>query len=132
MALVLIVDDSALSRKAVQAVASADGHSTIEAGNGKIALDLTGEHNPDCMVLDLLMPEVDGLEVLEELHKQGNTMPVIVSTADIQETTRSRCIELGAVAFLNKPPRQDKLREALRLALDRKEGAPDETEHGAG
>ena len=53
--------------------------------------------SPDCTVLDLIMPEMGGIEVLQQLGHQGSHGPVIVLTAGIQETTRAACLELGAV-----------------------------------
>jgi len=59
------------------------------------------------------MPIMDGVQVLEQLESRGVKLPVIVLTADVQEWLKDRCLELGVQAFLNKPVKQDQLRQAL-------------------
>ena len=93
------------------------GHDVREAGNGHEALEVISAGRPDCVLMDLLMPELGGLETLEELQHQGNQIPVIVVTADVQETVQESCKTLGAVAFLNKPPKSSALRDAIENAL---------------
>lgn len=123
MGLILIVDDSALARRAGKMVAEKLGHETVEAANGREGLELALERQPDCILLDLLMPELDGFGVLEQLREKETNIPVIVSTADIQDSTRDRCEQLGAFAILNKPPNADKLHEALQKALENRQEA---------
>jgi CheY-like chemotaxis protein len=65
----------------------------------------------------MLMPVMDGVQVLETLESQGVKLPIIVLTADVQEWLKNRCIELGATSFLNKPVKQDQLLQALRNIL---------------
>ncbi|MCB0334954.1 MAG: response regulator, partial [Bdellovibrionales bacterium] len=65
------------------------------------------------ILLDLLMPQMDGFGVLETLKAKGNTVPVIVLTADIQETQKLRCLDLGASEFLNKPPKPNQILDAI-------------------
>jgi CheY-like chemotaxis protein len=67
---------------------------------------------PDCILTDLLMPEMDGVRLLVALRELGFNLPVIVLTADIQESKRKECEELGAAGFLSKPP-QSKVLLAL-------------------
>ena len=67
---------------------------------------------PDCILTDLLMPEMDGVSLLAALQNLGFNLPVIVLTADIQESKRKQCEELGAAGFLAKPP-QSKVLLAL-------------------
>jgi CheY-like chemotaxis protein len=65
----------------------------------------------------MLMPEVDGIQVLETLQSQGIRLRIIVLTADVQEWLKARCLELGATTFLNKPVKQEQLRKALQEIL---------------
>ena len=123
MALVLIVDDSLSARKAICDAVEADNHKVLEAANGRKGLEMIAAHAPDCIVLDLIMPEVDGFEVLKTLQDQGVNIPVIILTSDIQEIVRKECLELGAAAFINKPPKMQELRERIRKVLDFKEEA---------
>lgn len=117
MALILIIDDSSFTRKRIANMVKAEGHDTIEASDGRQGLEMTATHSPECIVIDLIMPEMDGLELLKSLQNQGSKIPRIVVTADIQESVRQECIEHGALAVLNKPPKKGELENALAEAL---------------
>ncbi len=124
MSKILIVDDSWLTRRGVKRILQAEGYEIIEAENGLQALELIikADNNIDAVLLDLLMPEMSGLELLERLnlnHDQAK-LPVVVLTADIQKTVRQKCIDLGAYAFLNKPPEPEELIEVVQNLLNRK------------
>lgn len=72
MALFLVVDDSAIIRKGVRNILVAEGYETIEAENGNEALKMVEDHTPDCIILDLIMSEMGGIEVLKALSKKKN------------------------------------------------------------
>lgn len=114
---VLTVDDSLMMRKFIAITLANEGYNISEAADGGEAIELVRSDPPDCMVLDLLMPEVDGMEVLETLQRDNVTIPVIVMTADIQDSTEKRCFDLGAFRVLNKPPNGKELCSAIRDAL---------------
>jgi CheY-like chemotaxis protein len=118
MALILIVEDALFSRRMLGKILKSQGHQILEATNGSEGLNLARERWPDCILLDLLMPEISGIEVLEQLNAQRLLIPTIVITADIQETSRQHCLELGAVAVVNKPPNQHALQAAIAKALN--------------
>ena len=118
MALVLIVDDSSFQRRMIRNILAGDGHETIEAGDGGAGIEMAAAHTPDCMLMDLLMPGVSGLEALQALHDQGNAIPVIILTSDIQESVREQCLDLGARAFLNKPPKKEELLGTIQTVLE--------------
>ena len=113
MSLVLITDDSLLQRKTLSAIVAEAGHQVDTACNGQEALEKIQANPPDCLLLDMLMPIMDGVQVLEQLESRGVKLPVIVLTADVQEWLKDRCLELGVQTFLNKPVKQDQLRQAL-------------------
>ncbi len=113
MSRVLITDDSLLQRRTLAAIVTDAGHEVDTACNGQEALEKIQANPPDCLLLDMLMPIMDGVQVLEQLESQGVKLPVIVLTADVQDWLKDRCLELGAKAFLNKPVKQDQLRQAL-------------------
>lgn len=69
------------------------------------------------MLLDLLMPEMEGREVLQAMRDRGYKIPVIVITADIQSTTRCECLDLGALAVIHKMPNSDELLGWIKKAL---------------
>ncbi|OEU67750.1 MAG: hypothetical protein BA863_12825 [Desulfovibrio sp. S3730MH75] len=126
MALILVVDDSSTMRKAITKVLKEGGHNTLEGADGRKGLEIAAIHAPDCILLDLIMPEVDGLGVLKTLREQGSKIPVIVLTADIQEIVRKECLELGATAFINKPMIGPELLKTIRKVLGLKEETSNE------
>ena len=113
MSRVLITDDSLLQRRTLSAIVTDAGYEVDTACNGQEALEKIQAHPPDCLLLDMLMPIMDGVQLLEQLEFQGVTLPVIVLSADVQEWLKNRCLELGATSFLNKPVKQDQVRQAL-------------------
>ncbi len=116
MANILVVDDSRLSRRFSTTPLREAGHQITEAVNGEEGLAAFKEATPDCVVSDLLMPVMDGPTFLAHLRDLSN-VPVIVLSADIQETTRDLVEQLGISRFLNKPFREDELLEAVSVAL---------------
>ena len=103
MAKILLIDDSKFQRKNVSRLLTGMGHEVSEAENGEIGLQTVETFKPDLIITDLLMPVLDGLSVLRSLKKRGCKTPAIVVSADIQESTRQECLQLGAKAFLTKP-----------------------------
>lgn len=114
MPTVLIIEDSNFQRKILAKFIMDEGHHIYEASNGKAGLELIEEHRPDLIFCDLVMPELDGFEVLKKLQDKKSTIPVIVFTSDIQKPVKKQCIELGAIEFINKPANPAKIQSALR------------------
>ncbi len=117
MASVLIIDDSAYMRSKIRDIVKIDGYDVMEADDGMSGLQVACTRKPDCIILDLIMPEMDGLKILKTLHGQNLKIPVIVVTADIQVSVQKQCLALGAAALLNKPPQERDLLMAVREAL---------------
>jgi CheY-like chemotaxis protein len=117
MSQILIIEDSGYQRLRLRKTLRAAGYETIEAENGRQGVEMIEAHRPACALLDLVMPEIDGVTVLEILAEKQLNIPIIVHTSDIQETTRDHCLALGAVAVLNKPLKQEKLLDAINQAL---------------
>lgn len=117
MALILIIEDAALLRKMLQRILKPEGYTILEAQNGLQGLEMVRTHNPECIVLDLLMPEMGGRQVLKALRDESLQIPTIVVTADVQESTRSECLELGALTVLNKLPKPEELRHWVKKAI---------------
>ena len=117
MACILVIDDSAFARRMTTETLKAQGNEVLEAESGPDGIELAERHRPDCIVLDLLMPDISGLDVLKTLNEKGLTIPVVVLSADIQETTRAECLELGAVGFLKKPLHENELIEVVQGVL---------------
>ena len=117
MAFIILIDDSRFTRNQLIKGLAGEGHKIVEAVNGKEGLEIIKSQIPDCIITDLLMPEMDGLALLKHLKEDGIDIPAIVMTADIQEDTKKRCMQLGAMEVLNKPPKEGQLREAIRKVL---------------
>lgn len=116
MAKILIVDDSATSRS-IAALMIGDAHALTEASSGQEALDRMSAESFDIVLLDLLMPGMGGFEVLGLLAARGSRVPVIIATADIQNSTRAHAKALGASALINKPLMRRSLEAAIAAAL---------------
>ena len=112
---VLIVDDSLIIREAIHKHLK---HFNIEvvgtAENGKVALELFKEKDPDVVTLDITMPEIDGLTVLEEMLKMKQDIKVMVVTALSDKATGLKAIKLGAKSFLPKPFTPEKIQESFQ------------------
>ncbi|MHC1791306.1 response regulator [Solidesulfovibrio sp.] len=113
MPVLLIADDSMFQRFQTAKIAKEAGFDILEAKDGDECLRLAREQRPDALLLDLNMPGPGGLAVMEILAGELPGLRVCVVTADIQDTTRARCLELGASKFLNKPVEPAVLRQAI-------------------
>lgn len=101
---VLVCDDSMLARKQVIRCLSQSIDAEVkQASNGKEALALLRSHNFDLLCLDLTMPEIDGVKVLETIKAEKIECFVLVISADIQQEMKQRVAKLGAIDFINKP-----------------------------
>ncbi len=114
MAKILIIDDSRFTRLKLSTPLKKAGFEIIEAGDGAEGLKLTLEENPDCILCDLLMPVMDGFGFLESVKKENTQTPVLILTSDIQERTRQKALELGAIDLINKPPKYPEVIEKLK------------------
>lgn len=102
---VLVVDDDALARQEFTHLLENHGYKTRHADNGHDAVEMLRGENYDLVVLDLLMPGVDGFEVLGSIKADAalKGLPVMVVTSADDSGGEERCAELGAVAYLRKP-----------------------------
>jgi DNA-binding response OmpR family regulator len=116
---VLVVDDEPMVREVVCTYLEKDGFLTHEAADGLAALEWADLHTPDLIVLDVMLPELDGYSVLAKLREQTD-VPVILLTARSTETDRLLGLELGADDYIVKPfsPREvaARVRAVLRRA----------------
>jgi len=113
---VLICDDSNLARKQVLRSLPENLSNNVQlAMNGEEALVILREQDIDILFLDLTMPIIDGLGVLQAMKDEQIKLPVFVISADIQPEMQSRVLDLGAKAFIRKPIQIDTLNEHLKL-----------------
>ncbi len=117
MAKILIVDDSSFQRRLIRGLLTRLGHDVVEADNGENGLSALDADSPDLLLVDLLMPGMTGFDVLARLQDRRAALPRLVLTADVQDSARQRCLELGASEVLNKPPKEWELRDAIANAL---------------
>ena len=125
---VLIVEDDPHTVEVVRLYLRRDGHTVLTASNGKDGLRMAQEAAPDLVVLDLMLPEMGGLEVCRELRKESD-VPIVMLTARVEEEDRVAGFELGADDYVTKPfsPRElaARIRAVLRrTAQDREEDSP--------
>ncbi len=102
---ILMVDDEPVNRKILSAMLTTEGYNVLEADNGFKALELLEEHPPDIILLDVMMPEMDGFEVCRRIkgRKDLRLIPVLMVTALQDKIHRQQALEAGADDFLSKP-----------------------------
>jgi two-component system response regulator MprA len=122
---ILVVDDDAAVRRSLEHALRRDGYDVSLAGDGASALAAHGEFRPDAVVLDVLMPEPNGLEVCRSLRGGGCDTPILMLTARDLVTDRVAGLDAGADDYLTKPFALEELRARLR-ALLRRSGARSE------
>jgi CheY-like chemotaxis protein len=119
---ILIADDEATIRLTLRTTLESEGYEIFEATNGKEALDLIGQERIDLVLLDLNMPVLDGIGVLERMKNMPAPKPrVVVLTAYGSFPAAVKATRLGAVDFLEKPITPTDLRQAIRSVLNEPE-----------
>ena len=115
---VLVVDDDPTQRRLLQAVLERDGYAVVHAVNGGEAIDrMTKGGGADVILLDMIMPEMSGMECLAEMRSAGVTTPVIVLTANGGIDTVVKAMQAGAQDFFVKPVGPERLLVGVRNAL---------------
>jgi len=114
----MIVDDERLVRWSLRQKCEEWGYSVIEADAGEPALRLAQRESPDLVLLDVRLPDLTGIEVLDQLKKNGDVRAVIMITADPQLDDVKASIKLGAFDFVGKPIDFDALREVMESAIE--------------
>ncbi len=103
--LILLVDDSEVSNFLMQSILEDRGYSILSVSNGKDALDLLKQQQPDLIILDIMMPEMNGFGVLESVKKIEATakIPVIILTARNNLKDQEKALSMGAADYVIKP-----------------------------
>ena len=115
---ILVVDDEASIRQIVETRLKLAGYDVITAADGAEALEQAANHQPDLIVLDIMMPKIDGFEVCRELRKTMTT-PIIMLTAKGDITDRIAALELGADDYVVKPFSPRELEARIKAVLRR-------------
>jgi two-component system alkaline phosphatase synthesis response regulator PhoP len=118
---ILIVDDEKDIVKMLSYNLKKEGYRTVDAHDGEDALDLAVREHPDLILLDLMLPGIDGLEVCKQLKKEAKTsrIPIIMLTAKTQETDKIVGLELGADDYVSKPFSPKELIARIKAVLRR-------------
>jgi two-component system alkaline phosphatase synthesis response regulator PhoP len=119
---VLVVDDQDAIVRLVTYNLQQAGYRTLQARDGVETLEMVERHQPDLIVLDIMLPELDGLEVCRRLRLRGDTTPIIMLTARGEEVDRVVGLELGADDYLAKPFSPRELVARVRSVLRRSAG----------
>ena len=127
--LILIVEDEAPIRNLISVTLEAHDYRFIIAPNAGTAIMEASSHNPDIMLLDLGLPDMDGVEVIRKIRSWSN-MPIIVISARSDDTDKIEALDAGADDYLTKPFSVDELLARLRVTLRRlnqaQSGSPDD------
>jgi two-component system alkaline phosphatase synthesis response regulator PhoP len=115
---ILVVDDEERLVSLLQAYLTQEGFRVITAGNGQLALLQARQEEPDLIVLDIMMPEMDGYEFMR-LYSRERETPTILLTAKIEESDKVLGLELGADDYVTKPFSPRELTARIRAVLRR-------------
>jgi CheY-like chemotaxis protein len=117
MAKILVIDDDARDRELLSTVLQERGYEVVLAESGGTGLMLCHRQDPDAVVLDLRMPELDGRSVLQQLRTLYPSLPVVVFSGQTTEQVEQEVLDHGATAFLQKKFSLDQLGLALQEVL---------------
>lgn len=116
---VLVVDDEEKIREMISSYLKNEGYETLEAADGKNAVDYVNSEQIDIVLLDIMMPEMDGYEALKEIHMIQKNTPVIMLTAKTDEIDKIVGLELGADDYITKPFSLRELTARMKAVLRR-------------
>ncbi|GGE46445.1 chemotaxis protein CheY [Pullulanibacillus camelliae] len=115
---ILIVDDAAFMRMMIKDILVKNGYEIVdEASNGREAIEKYAEHQPDLVLMDITMPEVDGISSLKEIKKADPQAKIIMCSAMGQQAMVIDAIQAGAKDFIVKPFQADRVLEAIKKTL---------------
>ena len=121
---ILVVEDNAKNMKLFRDVLVATGYQTIEATTGGEAVDMASEHTPDLVLMDIQMPDFDGVEALRRLRADDRTasIPVVALTAQAMHGDRERFLAAGFDGYVSKPVNVRDLIGTVREHCERRAG----------
>ncbi len=119
---ILIVDDNEINQTILKDVINHLGHKTLSAENGRVAIDMLKVQRADLILLDIMMPEMDGYEVLEYLKNDSllRDIPVIIISSLDEMDSTIKCIEMGAADYLPRPINRTLLNARIGACLEKK------------
>ncbi len=117
--LILIAEDDDEIRRALERILAFEGYRTVSVADGAVALSAVAEHGPDVILLDVMMPFVDGLTVCRRIREHGNRVPILMLTARHEVSDRVAGLDAGADDYMPKPFDLEELLARLRALLRR-------------
>ena len=118
---ILIVDDSPISRRMLKSCLPKEREfEIVEAGDGKVGVEMFKEHDPDLTFMDLTMPVMDGVQALAEILEYKVDAKVVVCTADVQIKSINRVLDIGAYHIVKKPPTRENINKTLEMVEEGK------------
>ena len=113
---VLVVDDQSVNRVMLRYLLEDDGHDYVEAENGLVALEVFDQEHPDFVLMDIMMPVMDGYDAIRCIRTDHSSdVPIIALTAKAMAEDRERCLEVGASDYLPKPIEMDRLISLIKV-----------------
>jgi two-component system KDP operon response regulator KdpE len=113
---ILVVDDEPAILRFLRASLESQGYIVTTAANARTALDMVKRHTADLVVLDLGLPDVDGLDVVSQIRDGGETLPIIILSSRENESAKVKALDLGADDYVTKPFGIDELLARIRTA----------------
>jgi CheY-like chemotaxis protein len=123
---ILLAEDNVVNQRLASRLLEKRGHVVLVANNGQEALDMLQAESFDLVLMDVQMPELDGLEATREIRKReektGAHISIVAMTAHAMDGDRERCIEAGMDDYVSKPVKPDVLFEVIERLQDKREG----------
>ena len=119
MSTILIVEDNEKNMKLVRDILQHQGHATLEAANGRDGVRLALAQRPDLVLMDIQLPDIDGIAALREIRKEPalDAMPVLAVSASVMPDEQQKIVTSGFDAFITKPINLKQFRETVRRFL---------------
>src|ERR1035437_9133420 len=118
MATILVVDDKEMMRDSLSLALARAGHKAVTTGDPLEALALVRQHRPACVITDLKMPKMDGIELLQKIRAEHPDVPVVLMTAFATISTAVQAMRLGAFDYVQKPFESDEILVVVDRAIE--------------
>jgi two-component system, cell cycle response regulator DivK len=131
---ILLVDDNEATRELLKLELQHLGYEAVVAKNGFEAVELAGSERPDLIMMDMLMPQMDGFEAISriKMNPEARAIPILASTAKAGPGDQARCIEAGCDGYLAKPYTHKELAARLEQLLDGNRASKKGRDQGVG
>jgi CheY-like chemotaxis protein len=114
---ILLAEDNRVNQLLMVRLLEGRGHQVTVAGDGHVALDEVARHGFDVILMDVQMPELDGLEATRILRERGVETPIIAMTAHAMQGDRDKCLKAGMNSYISKPIQPEEVFQAIEDAV---------------